>query len=147
MEWINDIILGLTEMYGTNDVYDLLDCLNIIIIKLDKENILLNHNDAFYYRNYFGNEVIFIRNDLPLNYEKFVLAHELSHAIIHINAETAAFSLVNSGKLEQQANYFAFKLSNIKFDEIELTQMSVEQIASWLELPCEPLKQLVNISI
>lgn len=145
MEWIDNIIIGLLEIYQTNNVYDLLDCLNIKIQKLDKKSLLLNHNDAFYYRNYFGNEVIFIRNDLPVNYERFVLAHELSHAVIHTNNETAAFSLTNAGKLERQANYFAFKLTNIQFDEIALNEMTLEQIASYLEIPCEALKQITNI--
>lgn len=147
MEWIDYIILGLIDIYDTNNIYELLDFLDIEIIKLDKDNLILRHNEAFYYRNYFGKEMIFIRNDLPSNYEKFILSHELGHSILHTSLLSAAFNndLINKGKLERQANYFAFKLEKIKFDEVELREMTLEQIASCLELPYEPLKQLVNI--
>lgn len=146
MEWIDIIILGLVDTYGTNDVYEICDCLNIKIIKLDPESPLLFGNEAFYHRSYFGTEIIFIRNDIPLQYEKFILGHELCHAIVHTEILQAAFSkdLINKGKLERQANYFAFKLNNIKLDEIQLYEMTIEQISSCLELPERALKQLFN---
>jgi Zn-dependent peptidase ImmA (M78 family) len=142
MKWINAIILGLIDTYSTTNIYELCDCLNIQIIKLDKNNMLLRGNEAFYYRDYFGNEIIFIRNDLPLEYEKFVLAHELGHALIHTNISNAAFdkNLINTGKLERQANYFAFKLSNIQFDKIALEGMTLEQIAAYINIPREILQ-------
>jgi len=147
MDWINNIILGLIDTYSTNNVYELLDFLRIKIIKLEKTNIMLNHNEALYYRNYLGDEIIFIKNDLSPNYERFILSHELGHALIHTSLSSASFSnsFLNIGKLEKQANYFAIRLSNIKFNEEELECMTIEQIASCLELPYEPLKQLVNI--
>ncbi len=147
MEWIDEIIMGLIDMYGTNDIYEIYDCLDIRIVKLDKNNITLRNNDAFYYRNYLGNEIVFIRNDLLPPFEKFILAHELGHALLHTRVLTAAFNkdLINVGKLERQANYFALKLENIMFDEVELREMTLEQIASSLELPYKPLKQLVNM--
>jgi Zn-dependent peptidase ImmA (M78 family) len=145
--WINDIVFGLIETYGTNNIYELLDLLNIDIVKLDNRNALLQNNEAFYYRDYFGKEIIFIINNLSINYEKFVLSHELAHAVLHTTLTVAAFNndLINKGKLERQANYFALKLNSISFDEIYFREMTLEQIASCLELPYEPLKQLVNI--
>ena len=47
MDWIDDIITGLTEIYDTNNIYDIYDCLDIQIIKLNEENVLLKGNDGF----------------------------------------------------------------------------------------------------
>jgi Zn-dependent peptidase ImmA (M78 family) len=86
--------------------------------------------------------VIFIKPGLNTNHEEFYLRHELGHALLHTHVIHSGFC--NVGKLERQANYFAFELSNIKIDEVELRDMTIDQIASVLELPHEPLKQLVN---
>lgn len=147
MRWIDDIILGLTDIYDTRDIYELLDFLKIKVIKLDKNNILLQNNESLYHRYYFENEIIFIKTDLPINYEKFLLSHELAHAILHTSILSSALNntLINTGKLEKEANYFAFKLGNLRLDEFELINLTIEQIASSLELPYEPLKQLVNL--
>lgn len=144
MEWIDIIILGLIESYGTRDVYELCDCLGIEIRTVEPSNFILDGHEAFYYRNFHDNEIIFISNELEDHIKDFVLKHELGHALCH-DEPSAAFSLVNIGKLERQANYFAFRLSDIKFDDVELQGMTLEQIASCLELPYEPLKQLVNM--
>lgn len=145
MEWIDNIVLGLIDKYNTRNVYELCDYLDIAIKKLDPTNILLRKKDAFYYRDFQDNEIIFIKNNLSLPLEKFILSHELGHALCNPDLLCAAFTFSNKGKFEKQANYFALKISNIKFDEVELDGMTIEQIASCLELPYEPLKQLVNI--
>lgn len=146
-QWIDDYVNGLIELFETNNVHDLYDCLDIKVIKLPEHNILLNENQALYYRNYCGDEVVFIADNLNLKYEEFIMAHELAHAIIHTEVSTAAFNknLINTGKLEKQANYFAFKLLGISFDRIELDNFSIEQISSSLELPLNVLKQLVVV--
>ncbi|HBN06474.1 MAG TPA: PTS N-acetylglucosamine transporter subunit IIABC, partial [Bacteroidales bacterium] len=135
--WIDNTILGLRESYKTDNVYELYDLLDIQIIKLEPNNILLDNNEAFYYRNYFKNEIVFIRNDLQRDFEKFVLAHELGHALLHTDSYEAAFnkSLLNTGKLEKQANYFAFKLLDIELDPTDFEGFTIEQIASSLYLP------------
>lgn len=137
MNWIDNIIVGLTETYNTDNIYELYDFLRIQIIRLDKENILLQGNDGFYQRNYFDQEVVSIREDLDYQYEKFVLAHELGHAILHTESFTAAFNinLINSGKIERQATYFAFKLLDIQLDPVELEGLNIEQIANLLHIP------------
>ncbi len=147
MNWIDNYILGLIDLYGTDDIYELYDCLNIKIKRLNRDNILLNNSEAFYNRYSAEGEIVFIEENLSFNYEKFILAHELGHAIMHTSLIMAAFNktLINKGKLELQANYFAFKLTNLTFDAIELYEMTLEQIACCLELPYEPLKQVVDI--
>lgn len=145
--WIDNIIEGIKDTYNTSNIYELYDYLNIKIIKLDFNNILLKGNESFYYRNLFESEIVFIRNDLNIHYKKFILSHELGHALLHTHIFEAAFNinLINIGKLEKQANYFAIKLLDIRFDEIQMHQMTYEQIASCVEVPVRALKQLVNL--
>lgn len=144
MEWIDNIIVGLIDTYSTNNPYELCDLLEIIIIKIDKDFILLNGHESAYFRNAYDREVIYIRDDLEKSHEEFYLSHELGHAILHTHVDCSN-NLVIKGKFEKQANYFAFKLSDICFDERELKNLSVEQIACCLEVPLEPLMQLVNL--
>lgn len=139
--WINDYITGLIDMYDTRDIYEIYNCLDIQIVKLPKHNILLQGNESFYQRDYLNQEVVYIRNDLDFKYEKFVLAHELGHAILHTKIYSAAFNkkLLNKGKFEKQANYFALKLLNIKFDPVDFNGFTLEQICSYLHINKECL--------
>lgn len=143
--WIDDIILGLNDLNDANNIYELYKELNISIRKLESSNVLLQGNEAFYTRSFYGEEIVFIKNNLCETHEKFILAHELGHALLHPMIYEAAFNknLINMGKLEKQANYFAFKLLNIELNPIELEGFTINQIASCLEVPYEPLKQLV----
>lgn len=144
MEWIDNIIIGLLDIYKTNNIYEIYDLLKISIIELNANNILLQNNEALYNRNYFNNEVVFLKNNLSVNYKKFILAHELGHALIHTSLLNAAFNinLINIGKLEKQANYFALKFLNINIDCIEFQDLTVDQISSCLEIPTKLLKEL-----
>lgn len=145
-EWIDNYIKGLVEMYGTNDIYELYDSLEIVIHKLPSNNILLQGHEAIYNRSYFGNEIVFIKDNINHNYEKFILAHELAHALIHTNAHIAAFNikLLNINKYEKQANYFALKILNIDIFSVDYEGLTFEQIAAHLELPSQILKLLVS---
>lgn len=78
-----------------------------------------------------------------MSLEKFILSHELGHALCNPDLLCAAFTFSNKGKFERQANYFAFKLINIKFDEIELEGMSLEQIAALTQIPYNVLSQFI----
>ena len=88
-------------------------------------------NEAIYIRNYLGTEIVFIRDDLPYKYEKFILSHELGHALLHLDVVTAAYNaqLINKGKLERQADYFALKLLNVSIDKDYYEGYSFEQLA------------------
>lgn len=143
---IDDIILGLLDTYNTNDPYEICDYLDIKIIKISSNNPILLGQPALYIKNFYEKEVIFISSDLNYSYEKFYLSHELGHAILHpFIRNSLNINLVNVDKMEYQANYFAVKLMKIKFNSIELHQMTLEQIASCLEIPDGVLKQLVKI--
>ena len=121
--------------------------ISIGIKKLDPKNILLCGNDSLYIRDYFDSKIVFIRNDLNRYLEKFILLHELGHALLHTDIFKAAFNIdfVNKDKLEKQANYFAFKMLNIEFDKIDLEGMSLEQISRYVGVPYKPLCQLMKL--
>lgn len=140
--WIDEYVDGIIEYCNSRDIYDIYDYLGIKIIKLQSDNILLQNSEALYHRNYFDEEVVFIRNDLPYQYEKFVLAHELGHALLHTEIYTAAFKkeLISKGKLERQANYFALKLLNIEINSIDFEGYTIEQIARSLYVSEESLR-------
>lgn len=147
MRWIDDTIRGLVDKYGTRDVFELCDCLEIEIRSVEPTNPILKGKKAFYYR-YFDEskkEIIFLSFGLEDPFKEFVLMHELGHAVCNTDVLSAGFSSLNIGKYERHANYFALMLSHLEIDELELEGMTIEQIASYLELPIDPLKQITNL--
>lgn len=145
--WIDNIVVGLFDSYNTHDVCELYDNLNIKIKNLSPDNILLRGNDSLYFRDYLNTEIVFIRDDLILETRKFILFHELAHALLHTNILESRFnrSCINNGKLEKQANYFAFKMLNTNVNKIDLEGMSLEQIATYIGVPYTPLAQIINL--
>lgn len=139
MKWIDEIITGIKELYNSNDPYFLCKSLDIQIEYMEKDSFILRGNEASYLRSIFDTEFIYIQKDLDSQYEKFILAHELGHALLHTNLSTAAFNLklMNVGKYERQATYFAFNLLDLELDSIELKGFSSEQIARTLHIPIE----------
>lgn len=131
MQWIDEYVEGLIEYCYSRDVYDIYDTLNINIIKVNKDNCILQGNDALYIRNYLGLEVVFIRDDFSYRFAKFILSHELGHALLHTQLIQAAYNknLINKGKLEKQADYFAIKLLGIKLDPVYYEGLTIEQIS------------------
>ncbi len=144
LSWIDEYVSGIIEYCNSNDIFDIYSTFNIDIVKIDKNDLILKGNEALYIRNYFNTEVVFIRDDLPYQYEKFILAHELGHALLHTEVYTAAFNknLINNGKLEKQANYFALKLLNIELDSINYEGYTMAQIAKTLYISEESLLEL-----
>ncbi len=148
--WIDNYVFGLIDLYCTNDVYGLYKYLDIQIVKISKDSTLFQgDNDAVYQRNFFDEEIVFIRSDLNYKYEKFVLAHELGHAVLHVETYKASFNkkLLKYGKLERQANYFAIKLLDINVDPIKFEGWTLEQISSSLCIPKGCLKSFKGVLI
>ncbi|MGF7059237.1 ImmA/IrrE family metallo-endopeptidase [Brassicibacter mesophilus] len=146
MEWIDEIIIGLLDIYATSCPYELCTALGIKIIKTSPTNVILLGNESTYIREHLGYETIFLRNNLTEKEELFFLKHELGHAILHPNIKNSYNKhLINKYKLEKQANYFALKLQDLNIDEVQFREMTIKQIASYIEVPYTALKQLVNI--
>lgn len=134
LSWIDEYVDGITDYCYSNDIFEIYNTLNINIKRIDKDNTLLQGNDAIYIRNYLGTEIVFIRDDLPYRYEKYILSHELGHAVLHVELASAAYNnkLINKGKLERQADYFACELLNLKLDDVYHFELTAGQIAGEL---------------
>lgn len=138
MIWIKDIVNGLVEMYGTRDVYELLDNLEVTLIR---KKLFKNEKGSFY-RDIFGNEIIFISDDLSDEEEKIVIAHELGHLILHTHLSTSYYTenqLFNKNKLEFEANKFAAEL--LISDDINIHEYeTIHQLACCLGVSEELVK-------
>lgn len=141
MVWIDEILLGLTELIGSNNVYDILSHLNIYHFAVDKDNSVLQDNLAVY--NRIGAfECIYYSNDID-NLE-YVLAHEIGHAILHLEESEMFYNpLLNKGKLEKEADYFATKLLYSNF-EIEEGIETYEQLANRLGIKIDNIKYIIK---
>lgn len=144
LSWIDKYVDGVIEHCYSRDIFEIYNTLNINIAKVDKDNSILQGNEALYIRNYLGIEIVFIRDDLPYKYEKFILSHELGHAVLHAEIAQAAYNnkLVNKGKLEKQADYFAIKLLDVKVDNVCHEGLSINEVAKDLYVSEESLEYL-----
>lgn len=141
LSWIDEYVDGVVEYCDSRDVFDIYNTLSINIKRVDRDSSLLQGNEAMYIRSYSDIELVFIRDDLPYQYERFILAHELGHALLHVEVAAAAYSnkLINKGKLERQADYFALKLLDITIDKDVFEGYTLEQIAQELFVTEESL--------
>ncbi|MHA6533068.1 ImmA/IrrE family metallo-endopeptidase [Paenibacillus sp. BAC0078] len=105
---MDEIINKLIKKYKTNSPFELCEALGIHIRFIN----LGESTKGLYYRK-LRRRFIVIHNELPIEWQRFVCAHELGHDRLHkgINRffleENSYFS---PGKLERQANLFAIKL-------------------------------------
>ena len=131
MDWIDKYVEGIIDYCNTKDVFEICEVLSIYISVINEDSFILKGNDAIYIRDYFDNEIIFIKEDLHYKYKKYLIAHELGHAILHVELETTAYNkgLIIKGKLERQADYFAIRLLDIELDCISLVGLDKEQLA------------------
>ena len=131
MDWIDKYVEGIIDYCNTKDVFEICEVLSIYISVINEDSFILKGNDAIYIRDYFDNEIIFIKEDLHYKYKKYLIAHELGHAILHVELETTAYNkgLIIKGKLERQADYFAIRLLDIELDCISLTGLDKDQLA------------------
>lgn len=68
----------LVNRYKTRDVYELVDKLDIILLKVQ-----LNPSVNGMYQYFKRNKIIYLNDSLDPIIERYVLAHELGHAILH----------------------------------------------------------------
>ncbi|MRN57021.1 ImmA/IrrE family metallo-endopeptidase [Paenibacillus monticola] len=105
---MDELINNLLKKYKTNCPFELSRALGIHIRFMNLGAV----TKGLYYRK-LRRRFIVIHNELPLEWQRFVCAHELGHDRLHkgINRffleESSYFS---PGKLERQANLFALKL-------------------------------------
>lgn len=145
MEWIDEIVLGLIDTYGTNDPQELCDAMGIDVVQLNDASPILRDENSLYIREYDEMEIIFIKESLQPDLKNFYLRHELGHAVLHPDLKCSyRGGLINFLKLEKHANYFAFKLSNYDLEQIEIEGMNISQVASYVRAPKEVLYEVIQ---
>lgn len=141
MNWIYEVVIGLIESIGSNNLDDILSELKIYKFIVEPTNSILQGNQAVYQR--IGSfECIYIA-DNALN-QDFVIAHEIGHAVLHTEESEMFYNpLLNKGKLEIEADYFATRLlySNL---EIEDGIETYEQLANMLGIKEDNIKYIIE---
>lgn len=111
MLWVknmDELIKRLVKKYKTNSPFELAGALGIHIRFIN----LGEGTKGLYYRK-LRRRFIVIHNELPLEWQRFVCAHELAHDRLHKGVNRFFLeenSFFSPGKLERQANVFAVKL-------------------------------------
>jgi Zn-dependent peptidase ImmA (M78 family) len=143
MNGVRDIVIGLIELYETNDVFELCDYLNIEII--EKENLKF---ESYFNKNSYGDEFIYIDTNLDIKKKRELIAHELGHAILHTDLAVAYYnnSLLNKPKIEREANEFAAELL-VQDEDLHsciFDNQTVEELAYCLEVTKDVVKHKLN---
>lgn len=103
---IKEKVQYLAKKYDTYSPYELADYLGIHVYHIPLGSI----------RGYFYGErrskQIFLNNKLSYHTERFVLAHEIGHSVMHPKCNTLFLqnTLFSTDRLEIQANKFAIEL-------------------------------------
>lgn len=126
---VHNIVERTTKKYETRSPYELADLMGISIHRCELGTI------RGYYSKKFRIKQIVLNCNLTENDERFVLAHELGHAIMHENLNTPFLmenTLFSKNKYENEANLFAIEL--LISDEFleEHKQFTTEQISRML---------------
>ncbi|SEU26692.1 ImmA/IrrE family metallo-endopeptidase [Paenibacillus sp. NFR01] len=105
---MDELIKRLVKKYKTTNPFELAEALGIHIRYMD----LGSCTKGLYFRK-LRRRFIVIHSDLPVEWQRFVCAHELGHDRLHKGINRfflEEHSFFAPGKLERQANRFALKL-------------------------------------
>lgn len=144
MQWIKDIVEGTIEYYGTRNVKELAEMLDITVIH---KEFVKPGMKASLYKNVYNDCFIYLSNTLNEQEEKYILAHELGHILLHdISCEFYSTSMINKSKLEYQANYFAslLLLDKSSIDKYSIENFSIDQLSAYFEIPKELIQYYLD---
>lgn len=134
---IKERVSIIKKKYKTDNLFDLVDFLNIELIEMD-----LGSSTSGMYRYIKRNKFIFLNNNLDYNQKKIVLAHEIGHAILHSNLNCFFLekkTLYIKNKFEIEANKFAVELLVDDKDLENLKSYTLEQMSAILNIPADLL--------
>lgn len=128
-------VSNLKKKFKTTNIFELIDFLNIEIIETD-----LGSKTLGMYRTIKRNKFIFLNNNLDYIEKKFILAHELGHAVLHSSVncfflENNSFFVKN--KIEREANEFSAELliDDVELKDLLCSSYTTAQIAALMEVP------------
>ena len=136
---IKEIVLGLKDLYDTNDPFQLCNFLDIIVLINDLGDEL----SGFFQRTNNGTEILHINNRLDDYQRRYVCSHELGHAILQPDMSISFFienPLLIQNKYEIEADTFTAEL--LLDDDIftKYEGFTIEQIALSENVPTRLIK-------
>lgn len=123
---VHNIVEQTVHKYGTRSPYEMAERMGIIV---QKNN--LGAIRGYYFKKYRIKQII-LHNDLSESDERFVLAHEIGHAVLHEDVNTPFLmgnTLFSKNKFEREANLFAIELLVPDETIIENPDLTLEQLA------------------
>lgn len=123
---IREIVESTVKKYNTRSPYELADYLDINIIRCELGTIR-----GYYFKKYRIKQIL-LNCNLEYNMEKFVLAHEVGHSIMHPDINTNFWNECTSlptKRLEMEANKFAVELLIPNEFILENWQYTTSQLA------------------
>ena len=123
---VHNIVEQTVHKYGTRSPYEMAERMGIIV---QKNN--LGAIRGYYFKKYRIKQII-LHNDLSESDERFVLAHEIGHAVLHEDVNTPFLmgnTLFSKNKFEKEANLFAIELLVSDETIIENPDLTLEQLA------------------
>lgn len=131
---ISLIVKDLTKNAGSSRLTDIISYLNIKLKPLKGKT---------FYAKYKNKKYIFLDPDLDDQLKDFAIAHELGHAVLHDCEIGQSFTYrVKSQQVENEANYFAYTLLDLKIDPIY--NYTISQYANLLSVSEDTIKYVVN---
>lgn len=140
---IEVIVKKLIKKYNTSNPFELASCLNVLIFETNLNNTL----GMYKYIN--KNKAIFINNKLTDEVKKFVLAHEIGHAVLHTKNNCFYLkhnTFIKTNYFEIEANKFAAALliPDEDLNSCIENNFTIEQTASYFQVPVELVKYKLN---
>lgn len=123
---VHNIVEQTVHKYGTRSPYEMAERMGIIVQKNNLGTIR-----GYYFKKYRIKQII-LHNDLSESDERFVLAHEIGHAVLHEDVNTPFLmgnTLFSKNKFEKEANLFAIELLVPDETIIENPDLTLEQLA------------------
>lgn len=132
-DYVKRVVMNLKRKYKTNCPYELAEYLDIVLViePLGKPLGMYNYINK--------NKVIWINSSMNEEERRYVLAHEIGHAVLHPKSSCFFSSVknINISKKEYEANLFAAELliNEKNVDNTQLENFSINQLSSYYKVP------------
>ncbi len=129
---IKKLVTKIIKKYKTNNPFELAEALGIEVLYENLGSI------NGYYTKMLRSKYIHVNYNLNESRQRYTVAHELGHAILHPNANTPFLrenTLFSVDKLERQANAFAVELLMPDNVISQYEGYTVHNIASLVGIP------------
>lgn len=131
---VRAVVEQIVKEYGTRSPYELADLMGINVIRQNLGNV------NGYFMELCGIKQIAINTNLNEFREKYVLAHELGHNVLHagLNEMFVRYNTnLSTGKIERQADKFAMYLlvSDEMIAEVRARGYTIEQASKLTGYP------------